>query len=415
MEDHSWNNLNEDVLIGIFQYLSYEDLVRCESVCCQWRNVMLNGTPWKNWLHDAIILLPLWQQVWKKTSINEDKLRSAECRGICQTMQLYLKELDSNWRNGRYTKLKVPFVIDGQIVQLSDDFIIYKKNHLLFLNKNTMQITEHVKLGTFDDVIGITKDMIICQEFHKVQIIDRQTGLLTAEINSDWSIDQCLFHDDLLVISYSSERRESTRLRVWRVPSPSRFILLKQWTFEESYFNELSYDQKFIAFSSTVESGNPKTRSIHFVSMKTLEIDHTLIVEADRLTYCQGLLFIQNALLIQVYNVASRRYLNSLPANSRRPFDMLNMNSKYVIIMQEKNISVYDLEAIKNPSAEPQSVLLTSLKLNFVPHEWSIDETKISLAYKALRGYRNVTKFQIIDFSPPVNLLPSCAKLEPIL
>jgi hypothetical protein len=40
-------SLNEDVLLGVFEHLDYEELVQCEAVCRQWREILLCEPIWK--------------------------------------------------------------------------------------------------------------------------------------------------------------------------------------------------------------------------------------------------------------------------------------------------------------------------------------------------------------------------------
>ena len=60
------NVLSYDVLLMIFQQLDGEDLVNCEAVCRQWRDVLLAGTPWRRLFHRKVNYSHLWRKEQKK-------------------------------------------------------------------------------------------------------------------------------------------------------------------------------------------------------------------------------------------------------------------------------------------------------------------------------------------------------------
>jgi F-box-like len=59
------NELDEDVLQLIFKRLEGEDLVNCEAVCRQWRDILLAGTPWRRLFNRNKVSLPLWRRAQK--------------------------------------------------------------------------------------------------------------------------------------------------------------------------------------------------------------------------------------------------------------------------------------------------------------------------------------------------------------
>jgi hypothetical protein len=68
------NVLGDDVLQMIFQQLDGKDLVKCEVVCRQWRDVLLSGTPWRRLFHRKIKCSHLWRKEQKKLEKNQRTL-----------------------------------------------------------------------------------------------------------------------------------------------------------------------------------------------------------------------------------------------------------------------------------------------------------------------------------------------------
>ena len=54
-----FNELDKDVLLMIFQQLEGEDLLNCEAVCRQWREILLAGTPWRRLFYQNKASSPL--------------------------------------------------------------------------------------------------------------------------------------------------------------------------------------------------------------------------------------------------------------------------------------------------------------------------------------------------------------------
>jgi hypothetical protein len=76
------NQLDEYVLLVIFDHLDDKDLLRCEAVCQQWRNIILSGTPWRRLLHRKIVSSSMWREVWEDFGVDEKKLETLEYRGL---------------------------------------------------------------------------------------------------------------------------------------------------------------------------------------------------------------------------------------------------------------------------------------------------------------------------------------------
>ena len=84
------NQLTADVLLVIFDQLDDQDLLRCEVVCRQWRNVLLSGRPWKTLFHRQIVSPQQWRNVLQNFGVDVDKLKtvhySLHYRGLCRAI-----------------------------------------------------------------------------------------------------------------------------------------------------------------------------------------------------------------------------------------------------------------------------------------------------------------------------------------
>jgi F-box-like len=106
---NSANRLHEDVLLVIFDQLDDQDLLRCETVCRQWRNILLSGRPWRTLFHRKIVSSEKWRKVWRDFGVNEENLQSLHYRGICRVIIREMNKIDNNWRNGNFKKTSTGF------------------------------------------------------------------------------------------------------------------------------------------------------------------------------------------------------------------------------------------------------------------------------------------------------------------
>jgi F-box-like len=116
------NALGVDVLLMIFQQLDGEDLLNCEAVCCQWRDILLAGTPWRRLFHRNIAALPLWRKVQKKLKKNQLILQTEQYREVSKA----ILQVERNWRTAQF-KNSVYLVKDysGVRITISDDYVAW--------------------------------------------------------------------------------------------------------------------------------------------------------------------------------------------------------------------------------------------------------------------------------------------------
>jgi F-box-like len=93
------SDLGDDVLLMIFQQLEGEDLVNCEVVCRQWRDILVTGTPWRRLFLRNKENLPLWRKAQRILEFDQLTLRTDQYRNVCKSVI----QGKRNWRTGNYT------------------------------------------------------------------------------------------------------------------------------------------------------------------------------------------------------------------------------------------------------------------------------------------------------------------------
>jgi F-box-like len=136
------NQLPDDVLLVIFDQLEDQDLLRCETVCHQWRNVLLSGRLWKGLFHRKIVSSPLWRHVFLAIGMNLKKLETVNYRVLCKAIIQELHEIDNNWRTGSFKITKqewysnnFPRVVIGKDWIAILDINIYKYINIIYIYK----------------------------------------------------------------------------------------------------------------------------------------------------------------------------------------------------------------------------------------------------------------------------------------
>jgi F-box-like len=408
--------LYEDVLLLVFRYLTFKDLANCEAVCCQWRSVLLRGTPWRICFRQKLAMSLRWREGWKRTGIDEQMLRSADYRDIYRAMHLHLMELDRNWRTGQYREINVPTRKEGcDLVDARDDWVTYVEHtsnpmhsELVFWNMKS-QASERYDIGRFKNVLAITELMFIYMLPTSFAVFDRTTGQITTEVNAepDWEIAKGVCRDGVLVVCFRNELDYMQRLCFWKIESPSRVSFLKEWTFECARFYRLVIDQSFIALSLTLVEP-----TLRLISTETLEIEQSIDVDCKDHTYLNGVVLYVNLdnSVFQVYDVASKRYFHELPlpdvslTNSYINEHTIGFNTKYLVIAVvfepegNSELNIYNFEAIKNPCADKNSLLLATFQFELSIYKMIVNETHLCLWFSRIEPANE--KVAILDFAP---------------
>jgi hypothetical protein len=182
----------------------------------------------------------------------------------------------------------------------------------------------------------------------------------------------------------------------------------------------ITIDRQFIVIKSYV-SKEPEDDQLvaHFISTETLVTRKSLTVDAQLAVYDKGLLYVLHNGHARIYDVSSGTFIRDLPLRSERLKNvdserfLVSANSKYVAIYyvhrypirnelsSESMLRIYDLEALKNPDADPNSLLLTKIEnqSNGVS-KMTMNETRIIFYSKLLEDCDYKHEVFELDFSP---------------
>ena len=420
------NVLGEDVLQIIFQHLDAEDLLKCEAVCRQWRDILLAGTPWRRLYHRNIVRLPQWRDVQKELELDQKTLPTEQYRDI------FL--LDRNWRRGHFTKLTYPvdskWIINcyfpsrwSSRISISNDYVSWALSPFrngqcqppcVFLDTESKEIIE----------FPIPTDRWKLNEM-LVFWRDRRAGILEiVDPKNRWVVNvwegideeekkrekhfNFAFGSKLLVTYCNLFNSDSGRMRIWKIGNPP--VLLHDRLCK--YGNLVKVDERFIVFSNS--------RTLYFISTETFEELRTVSLKHYKWHYDRGLLFQffkkwqdkKEMYIIRILDVASGTFFNDL---RKRFWNGLHLryingyastNSRFMVIGWKRahfqhdtrsHLTVYDLEAVKNPSADRRSYILYILRFEFELQTFVMDESRI--VFNGFDGNQwNVTVLNFADF-----------------
>jgi F-box-like len=177
--------LDEDVLLMIFDHLDDQDLLRCATVCRQWLNVLLSQTPWRRLFHRQIVSCPPWHQFWRDFGVDEKKLQSANYRGICKTIIQELKKIYNNWRDGNFKKTS------DQVVHWSTSYGTIGKNCIaftatnykkcLFFHRTSLKMKDFICSPQWDSFAACNTEIVVVWDEENIKILDTD-GHLISEV-----------------------------------------------------------------------------------------------------------------------------------------------------------------------------------------------------------------------------------------
>ena len=332
------NVLGEDVLQIIFQHLDAEDLLKCEAVCRQWRDILLAGTPWRRLYHRNIVRLPQWRDVQKELELDQKTLPTEQYRDICKGILRRL--LDRNWRSGHFTKLTYPVDSDRtnndfscsqwSRISISNDYVSWALSPFrngqcqppcVFLDTESKEIIE----------FPIPTDRWKLNEM-LVFWRDRRAGILEiVDPKNRWVVNvwegideedktrkrhfNFAFGSKLLVTYCNLFNSDSGRMRIWKIGNPP--VLLHDHLCK--YDDLVKVDERFIVFSNS--------RTLYFISTETFEELRTVSLRHYDWHcdwhYDRGLLFQffekwqdkKEMYIIRILDVASGTFFNDLGEN----------------------------------------------------------------------------------------------------
>ena len=407
MEFNTTDFLGHDVFVEIFNFLPERDVRNCELVCKKWKRFTQSLTPWRKVFWNKMKASPVWKESWKATELDEKELKLVQYKDICTRMSIYLQNMDRNWHKGKHKVIQCKVNDCPGVIDVVDGYIActyFNPFTIDILNrKPPMAVKKTVKVERpHQKALLIDTNTLISSHQKTIQFLDVRTDQVIHELNLSYKPVTCCYGSTLLGANSFVEEGDR-HLTIWKMENISDIALVKEWTFQTSIYLQ-SIDEHFIVFEEVPSYfGGCHTwkRTIHFMSTKTFEIERSFSQRHRQYKYEKGLLFfIAGRGVIRIIDVASGTYLHTLRhkrlTNSvvrKAPVICIKANTKYLVIgdntgymSNRQSISVYDLEKIKNPSANPKSLLVYKFHAAFHIDDLSVTETQI-----VYLGYEEMT------------------------
>ena len=396
------NLLGVDDLQIIFQNLEGADLVNCEAVCRQWRDILLGGTPWRRLFHRNKEKLPLWRRTQKKLVSNKLTLRTEQYRDVCRKILLVYQ----NWRMGHFTKLIYPTAQNSAFnLTMSDDYVAWgfvrieneeRRRGCAFLDTDSMEIIEIPLLSGYK-VLNEMAVLWANSTRSVVEIRDPKNNWTVNVMNEDENVFhfcQMSFGSKLLVQYYRLDC-DRERMRIWKLGNPS--ILLHDRTCEDRNFEILKVDKQFIV-ARTYYHLKPMVDILYFISTETVDVFTSLsVLHNCEYEYNRGLLFqYRGGGIVRILDLISGTYFNDVKLPLRKEdkqfveslYTWASTNSNVMVIgwkyVNKKTLetlhqfSVYDLEAVKKRNSNPGRLLLYTLQFQFDIDSFVMDDSRIA-------------------------------------
>ena len=300
----------EDVLLVIFDHLDEEDLLRCETVCSQWRNILLSGRPWKGLFHRKIVSSPQWRQVWWDLGVDEKKLETVHYRELCKTITKEVNEIANNWRNGKFKINEEPcyainfadLVIGKNWIAdfIYDDWDCDGEKTITFLNRTSLD--QHCIVIPAGSLSVTNAEIVVAWDKKNIKIktlkLDTNSQLISEVLELDederisWNLASCCISGDQMAVLSQTDGQE--KLSLWNVKDPSKVRRLMSEHFNRDLQFDLKssmkMDDQFIAISTF----HNETTRFYFFSKKTLNLlwQKTLKGNMKDVVYGQGMLLL---------------------------------------------------------------------------------------------------------------------------
>jgi len=448
------NVLGADVLLMIFQQVEGEDLLNCEAVCRQWRDILLAGTPWRQLFHRKVNYSPSWRKEQKK--LEKNQLRTEQYRDVCKK----ILQVSRNWSMRRFKKSVyslnkcIGSPDSASYIGISDDYVAWDNHYdedpyydgCAFLDTESMEIKEIPSPNYLYRLNEMA--VMIDHASGKLEVADPDNRWVVNVLNEEAGetgddLDERSFLYGSNVLVEQRSEGGSERIRIWKMGHPP--ILLQDFTSEFPDCCTFKVDEQFIVIGQCYRWWESET--LYFYSTETLEVFTSLSAKKYRRAYDRGMLFqsrvngivrtpdvaagsfnqqnckwqYDRGLLFQsrgngivrILDVASGTHFNDV----RMPFrkedggsvQLLDLwaasNSKFVVIgwkHSEKSstelfhFSVYDLDAIKNPNSSSDCHLLYTLKFRVDVEQFVINENVIAFSGEHRNGKRYMT---ILNFA----------------
>jgi F-box-like len=415
------NQLSEDVLLVIFDYLDDQDLLRCETVCHQWRNIILSGRPWKRLFHRKIVSSPQWSRVWWDSGIDEKKLETVHYRGLCKAIIQEVNEIDNNWRTGKFQKTKENYDFMNlahftvKKVFLADfDYREWvwkhgRREELKFYNQTSMsECCIVIPRGSF----AVTNtEIVVLWDKNYLTILDNDGQLISElqELDEDerisWTLASCCISGDHMAVI--SQTGGKNKLSLWNVKDPFKATRLKSRYFNIDVPCDSEYLMKMDEQYVAVTTFHNDSTSIHIFSKKTLDLHWQKTADGDQrdnFVYDKGMFLLYvvkqrrhgTCGLIEMYDVKDGHCFREMrvPVNERYEHlkYRVGFNSKFMVIAEWEDIfqhklNIYDMKAVKNKKSA-DDLLVCTLDMRESYSSIMMDESKIfSLNFNKINIY----------------------------
>ena len=401
--------LADDVLILIFSQLTDQDLLHCEAVCHQWRNVLMSGTLWKRSFHRMIASSVKWKTLLRNFQICEQNLQTVHYRSLYRATRQEVKKIDRNWRTGNF-KLIEESVRRPEAV--NSDYMAYTR-YSQEDNKHFIEIVSRknskgepigrIEVSSESKCVLGDNGTVVVWDKKKVEIFNTD-GLLLSEVpeltpeekqqHDEVQIKKCATEGHVLAVC-RSKRYSTERLSVWNIKDPLNVnLLMRNSTDQRARYSDLEVDEHFIAHWTWFRDG-----CFNFISRKTLELKTKIVkfVHRKHFFYDRGMFILHEHKIlydiIQIWDVASsceqRSYIETssafcdgCPLSNHVAFNSTFMIISFKARKGATTLSVYDLEAIRN-GKNGDDALIKTFNVPFktcystYPHNMIVDDTQI--------------------------------------
>jgi hypothetical protein len=426
------NDLGEDVLQMIFQLLKGEDLVNCEAVCRQWRDILLSGRPWMKLFERQFADRPLGQQAAKQFGIIGSESSGRIATDKYRDVYKFVHQVKHNWIQGKFTKWTHPTADNSTAFHLEvrEDYVCWN------VDVQEENCAERRRGSVWVDTTKAgTKDFTEIRSSYKFRVLDEagvnpwffpatRRGTLRAEIHepgiaciqnlsnvedarSSFYYPVSFTGKQLFCYSSNGARAHQEhlgRLRGWELDREKNQLILKHDHIRRDCRN-LKVEAVDEFFVCAVGKKDETVKALHFFDTETFEPVREVSVSAYLGTkYVRGLLFERRATGdFGVLDVASGTRFNDVKLPIRRedePFVLMGFgaslthNSSVIVISWQyrpgpdinslylTNFSVYDMEAVKNVRPELGTPgccsPLYTLQFPLFMNDWEMDETRLA-------------------------------------
>jgi hypothetical protein len=327
--------------------------------------------------------------MWRIFGVDESKLPSGHYRELCRALIHELNETDRNWRNGNFKTTSNRIDLLDSHVTIGNDCIVrhsnvtYCKRHrrtkLDFFHGSSPKPRSSLLIP--DGWFAVTNtDIVVLWDKKNIKIVDTDGQLICEpqELDEDervsWNLASCYVTDYQMAVFSKTDGQE--KLSLWDVRNPPNVTRLKTRCFKLNLEQEYLFtmDDQFIAVSTYQN----KTTNFYFFSKNTLNLHWQKTVGMDMrnyFVYGQGmlLLYVERSDsvefgLIEMYDVTSGQFVRGMRTPVKRgPLEYLvGFNSKFIVVAHfgfaKNKMDVYDLKAIKNPTAD--GIMVRTLVVN---------------------------------------------------